>query len=48
MSFYFNHNTLVSPDTKKKINRFERLFIPYIGLLQDFIKNIINYALSEY
>ena len=31
LSFYFNHNTLVSNDWKKKINRFARLLIPYIG-----------------
>ncbi len=31
ISFYFNHNTLISFDTKKKIYRFERLFIPYLG-----------------
>ena len=31
LSFYFNHNTLISNDWKKKINRFARLLIPYIG-----------------
>ena len=31
MSFYFNHNTLISLDTKKKKNRFYRLLIPYFG-----------------
>lgn len=31
LSFYFNYNTLVSNDWKKKINRFARLLIPYIG-----------------
>lgn len=30
LSFYFNYNTLVSFDTKKKINRIIRLLIPYI------------------
>ena len=31
MSFIFNYNTLISYDTKKKMNRFERLLIPYLG-----------------
>ena len=31
LSFYFTHNTLISPDVDKKYTRFERLLIPYIG-----------------
>ena len=31
MSFYFNYNMLISTDSKKKLIRFERLLIPYIG-----------------
>ena len=30
LSFYFNYNTLISYDIKKKINRIIRLLIPYI------------------
>lgn len=31
LSFYFNYNTLVSSDCKKKIERIIRLLIPFIG-----------------
>lgn len=45
LSFYFNHNTLISTDTKKKLNRFERLIIPYLGwpIITFIFSNIIKY-----
>ena len=45
MSFYLNHNMLISYDFKKKFNRFERLLIPYLGwpLFVFIISNLIKY-----
>ena len=31
LSFYFSHNTLISSNISKKIIRFQRLLIPYLG-----------------
>ena len=31
MSFYFTHNTLISNDPKRKMNRYKRLLTPYLG-----------------
>lgn len=31
MSFYFNYKTFISFDNQKKIDRFERLLIPFVG-----------------
>ena len=45
LSFYFNHNTLISSDTQKKRNRFKRLLIPYLGwpIIIFIFNNILHY-----
>ena len=49
MSFYFNHNTLISNDSKKKMNRFERLLIPYLGwpIIMFVFNNIFKYTKEQ-
>ena len=44
MSFYFNHNTFLFTDINKKINRFERLLVPYFGwpIIIFIFNNIFN------
>ena len=46
MSFIFNYNTLISYDTKKKMNRYERLLIPYLGwpIIIYIFNNIFKYT----
>lgn len=45
LSFYFNHNTLISSDIQKKRNRFKRLLIPYLGwpIIIFIFNNILHY-----
>ena len=46
MSFFFNYKCFISNDTKRKVNRFERIIIPYI--FWPFIIFPLNFVFGKF